>query len=196
MNPARRVHRSCPTYSHRDDRIRYAWRPLAVLAAALMVVPAWAAVDYPKLKAGQWEMRTDTGKSSAPRTTTLCTDDAVQKELINMGVGMQKEMCSKSDIRREGLRVIVTAQCKVGESTIVTKAVMTFAGDTAYKTDVDSTYSPPFMGMKEAKTSMEGKYVGPCRAGLVPGDMLLPNGQKINIKNIGNAKAPAEAKSP
>jgi hypothetical protein len=45
------------------------------------------------------------------------------------------------------------------------------------------------MGMKDAKTTMEGKYVGPCRDGLVPGDMVLPNGQKMNIKNIGNAKA-------
>jgi hypothetical protein len=157
--------------------------------ASLLALPALAADDFPKLKAGQWEMLTGAAKDTAPRKTTLCTDDAVQKELISMGTGMQKEMCSKNEMRREGSRVISNSQCKIGESTIVTKAIMTFTGDTAYRTEIDSTYSPPFMGMKEAKTTMEGKYVGPCRDGLVPGDMVLPSGQKMNIKNIGNAKA-------
>jgi len=174
--------------------MRYPLQALVVLLA-MLGLPAFAADDYPKLKAGQWEMTTDAGKGSTPRKTTLCTDDAVQKELISMGVGMQKEMCSKNEMKREGSRVISSSQCKIGESTIVTKAVMTFSGDTGYRTEIDSTYSPPFMGMKEAKTSMEGKYVGACRDGLVPGDMLLPNGQKMNIKNIGNAKAPAAPKA-
>ncbi len=166
---------------------------VAMLTVAAL--PALAADEYPKLKAGQWEMLTDAGKGAAPRKTTMCTDDAVQKELIDMGVGMQKEMCSKNEMKRDGARVTSTSQCKIGESTIVTKAVMTFAGDTSYRTEIDSTYAPPFMGMKDAKTTMEGKYVGPCRDGLVPGDMLLPGGQKINIKNLGSARAAAAPKA-
>ena len=170
---------------------------LQALVAMLTVaaLPALAADDFPKLKAGQWEMLTDTGKGNAPRKTVMCTDDAVQKELISMGTGMQKEMCSKNDMKREGSRVTSMSQCKIGDSTIVTKAVMTFSGDTSYKTEIDSTYAPPFMGMKEAKTIMEGKFVGPCRDGLVPGDMLLPGGQKMNIKNLGSARTSAATKA-
>ncbi|MEP7328525.1 MAG: DUF3617 family protein [Betaproteobacteria bacterium] len=172
--------------------------PITVLAALLtsaVAITALAADDFPKLKAGQWEMQTGAAKGATTHKTTMCTDDAVQKELISMGVGMQKEMCTKNDMRREGSRVTSTSQCKFGESTVNTKAVMTFTGDTAYRTEIDSTYSPPFMGMKDAKTIMEGKYVGPCRDGLVPGDMLLPNGQKMNIKNIGSARMPAASKA-
>lgn len=168
---------------------------IAVVAAlGAVALPGLAADDYPKLKAGQWEMTTDAGKGSAPRKTVMCTDDAVQKELISMGTGMQKEMCSKNEMKREGSRVTSMSQCKIGDSTVVTKAVMTFSGNTSYKTEIDSSYAPPFMGMKEAKTTMEGKYVGACRDGLVPGDMLLPGGQKINIKNLGSAKAAAVPK--
>ncbi|MEO6566902.1 MAG: hypothetical protein ABIO63_12840, partial [Casimicrobiaceae bacterium] len=105
--------------------------------------------------------------------------------------GMQKEMCSKNDLKREGSRVISTSECKIGDSTIVTRAVMTFTGDVAYRTEIDSNYSPPFMGMKNQKTTMEGKHVGACRDGLVPGDMVLPGGQKMNLKNIGSARQPA-----
>ncbi len=166
---------------------------VAMLAVAALT--ANAADDYPKLRAGQWEMSTAAGKGHAPRTTVMCTNDAVQKELISMGMGMQKEMCSKNEMKREGSRVTSTSQCKIGDSTIVTKAVMTFSGDTSYKTEIDSSYAPPFMGMKESKTTMDGKFVGPCRDGLVPGDMLLPGGQKINIKNLGNARAAAALKA-
>ena len=168
---------------------------LTLLLVATLALPALAADDYPKLRSGQWEMLMFDGKGTPPRKTTLCTDDAVQKELISMGTGMQKEMCSKNDVRREGSRMTSISQCKIGDSTVNTKAVMTFTGDTAYRTEIDSTYSPPFMGMKEAKTTMEGKHVGACRDGLVPGDMLLPGGQKMNIKNIGSARMPAAPKA-
>ena len=174
--------------------MRYLLQCLVAILATL-ALPAFAADDYPKLKSGQWEMLMDAGKDAPPRKTTMCTDDAVQKELISMGTGMQKEMCSKNEMKRDGSRVTSMSQCKIGESTIVTKAVMTFSGNTSYKTEIDSTYSPPFMGMKEAKTTMEGKFVGPCRDGLVPGDMLLPGGQKINIKNLGSARAAAAPKA-
>lgn len=166
---------------------------LTFLMVATLGLPALAADEFPKLKSGQWEMQMIDTKGAPPTKTTMCTDDAVQKELIAMGTGMQKEMCSKNDVRREGSRVISTSECKIGESTIITKAVMTFTGDAAYRTEIDSTYSPPFMGLKNQKTTMEGKHVGACRDGLVPGDMILPGGQKMNLKNIGSPRKPAVA---
>ncbi len=163
------------------------------LVAAALALPVLAADEFPKLKSGQWEIQMIDSKGSPPTKTTLCTDDAVQKDLIAMGTGMQKEMCSKNDLKREGSRVISTSECKIGDSTIITKAVMTFTGDVAYRTEIDSTYSPPFMGMKNQKTTLEGKHVGACRDGLVPGDVVLPGGQKMNLKNIGSARKPAAA---
>jgi hypothetical protein len=66
---------------------------------------------------------------------------------------------------------------------------MTLTGDTGYRTEISATYDPPFMGMKDSKSTIEGKYVGPCRDGLVPGDFIMPGGQKVNMKAMLDRKS-------
>jgi hypothetical protein len=170
----------------------------ALLFAACLAAPALAQ-DYPKLKPGQWELTTSTVKAAAgspPTRSTMCIDDAVQKEMMTMGAGMSKEMCTKNDMKRDGNRIIGSAECKIGESKIVSRSVMTMTGDTAYRTEITASYDPPFMGMKESQTTLEGKYVGPCRDGLVPGDFIGPNGQKFNLKGIGAMKGQMPSAQP
>ena len=172
-----------------------------VLAFVLPLATALPALadDYPKLKAGQWETTTTSSKSAgAPQNKiTMCTDDAVQKKMMDMGKGMSKEMCSKTDLRREGGKYIGDSVCKIGDATMTSHSVMTLQGDTAYKTVVNATYNPPFMGMKETTTTIEGKNVGPCRDGLQPGDVVTANGQKFNMgamQNRAMTAPPAKAK--
>jgi hypothetical protein len=171
------------------------------LLLALACGPASAAIseaDFPKLKAGQWEMTTQSaGTVGAPPTkTTMCTDEALQREVIAMGAGMSRDMCSKTDVKRDGARVITTAECKIGESNIKSRAVMTVQGDSRYKTEITATYDPPFMNMRDSKTTLEGKYVGACRDGLVPGDFVSANGRKFNIKGLANRKPPVAPSAP
>ena len=173
-------------------------------AIALACVPVASAQDYPKLKPGQWEMTTTTtpigaaaksgATTSTPAKSTMCTDEAMQQQLIEMSAGMRKEMCAKSEFKREGSRIVTTAECKVGTSTIRSRTVMTLTGDTAYRTEIAATYEPPFMGMKETKSTIEGKYVGACRDGLAPGDLVTAGGQKINIKGVLSGKSPILSK--
>ena len=177
--------------------------PVLVVAVTLAMAPFAFAQDFPTMKAGQWEMHSTTTKAGGGMNesvkTTMCTDAAMQKELIAMGAGMSKEMCTKNDFKREGSRVITQSECKIGDSRIVSRAVMTLAGDTGYKTEINATYDPPFMGMKDSKSTLEGKYVGPCRDGLVPGDFIMPGGQKMNMKGILDRKGatpPMPAKAP
>jgi Protein of unknown function (DUF3617) len=171
------------------------------VAIVLFSAAASAADTYPTLKPGQWEMLTSTARATAASTpirSTLCIDASVQKEMMEMGAGMRKDMCSKTDIKREGNRYITDAVCKLGESKIVSHSVMTMQGDNGYKTDVTSTYEPPFMGMKESTTTVEGKYVGACKDGLQPGDYVGPTGQKVNISGMASQKSatPGAATTP
>ncbi len=173
-------------------------RALFALAFPFMCVataPAALAQDYPKLKSGQWEMTLTQQKaaagSAAPSKTTLCMDDALQKEMTGMGAGVSRELCTKNEIRREGSRYVGLSECNIGGSRVVSRTVMTLTGDTGYRTEIDSTYDPPMMGTKSEKTLLEGKYVGACRDGLVPGDVVAPGGQKFNVKSLGVGKAPA-----
>jgi hypothetical protein len=166
--------------------------PATLLALAVVIVSPATAQDYPKLKSGQWDMVTTTtkGGAGAPHKTTLCTDESIQKQMMDLSKGMQREMCSKSDIRREGSSYIGDSVCQMGESKMVSHSVMAIQGDAAYKTVIDTTYDPPFMGMKDSHTTVEGKFVGPCRDGLQPGDVLMPDGKKFNMKAM-QGQAPA-----
>lgn len=147
-----------------------------------------SAQDYPKLKAGQWETTTTSSDNpGAPQSKIqMCTDDTVQKQMMNIGEGMRREMCSKADIRREGGKFVGDSVCKIGAGTMTSHSVMTVQGDTAYKTVVSATYDPPFMGMTASTTTIEGRNVGPCRDGLEPGDVVTATGQKFNLKSMAN----------
>jgi hypothetical protein len=164
-------------------------------AVAALLAPAGAAraQDLPTMKPGQWEMTSAStkagGGANPPVKTTMCTDAAMQRELIAMGAGMSRDMCTKNEFKRDGSKIVTTAECKIGDSKIVSRAVMTLTGDTGYRTEISATYDPPFMGMKDSKSTIEGKYVGPCRDGLVPGDFIMPGGQKVNMKAMLDRKA-------
>jgi len=159
---------------------------LAAVALALMASPPAAAVDYPTLKSGQWDMTTTTGNAGdAPRKSTICLDASTQKAMLDMGAGMQKEMCSRMEIRREGQKFITDAECKLGATLMKSHGVMTMIGDTAYRTESSATFDPPLVrDVRESRSVIEGKYVGACRDGLLPGDMVTPTGQKINLNQL------------
>ena len=164
---------------------------VAMVAAALSVANAAAADEFPALKAGQWEVLTIPGNAVAgapANKTTVCTDQTIQNEIMALGSGMSRDMCSKMEIKREASRVVTNAECKIGESNIKSRAVMTLSGDTGYNTEIIATYDPPFMNMRESKTTLVGKYVGPCRDGLVPGDFVTANGRKFNLKGLAQRK--------
>lgn len=161
---------------------------LAALAAALGTPPANAAgtLEFPTLKNGQWEMSTSsTAAAGAPRKSMVCLDANTQKKMFEMSQGMQKEMCSRMEMQRDGAKYVMDAECRVGDSTVKSHGVMTMQGDTAYRTESSATFDPPFnQNFKEAKTVIEGKYLGPCAAGMQPGDMITATGEKINLMNM------------
>ena len=60
---------------------------------------------------------------------------------------------------------------------------MTLTGDTAYRTEVRASFDPPLKGTpRDSVTIIDGKHVGDCKEGQQPGDMTLPNGQHMNIR--------------
>lgn len=161
-------------------------------AAVVALAAAAAAPDFPTLKNGQWEMTTTSGTAAnAQRKSTICLDASTQKAMFDMGSGLQKEMCPKFSLRREGARWITDAECHLGTSSVRSHAVMTMQGDSSFRTEATSSYDPPlFKDVRESKTVVEATYVGACRDGLTPGDVLLPNGQKLNLRQMQSAPAP------
>lgn len=178
-------------------RFRY---PAFTLAGALLLGAASAAaIDFPTMKAGLWE--STIAREGMPQKisgTRMCMDAAVQKEMMDMGIGTMKTMCAKNDIRREGNKVYGSAECKFGDATMKSSSVTTFTGDTAYHTEVKSTYDPPMQGMPSANAVIDAKWTGACPAGMQAGDVVLPDGRKMNVRTMaaGGSIAPSAPSAP
>ena len=161
---------------------------LALLGAA---ASAAGADEFPMLKPGLWEMTTSTSRTPAQpaRTASLCLDASVQQDMFKMSMGMMAGMCSRHDFKFSGGKVTTEATCDVGGTKMESKAVMTLRGDTAYRTEAHATFDPPMMGNKESTSIIEGRHVGPCKPGQKPGDMTLPGGQTVNIRQMTGGKS-------
>jgi hypothetical protein len=142
--------------------------------------------DFPKLKPGLWEMTTTNSRSKdrPPLKSSLCLDASLQQEMIRMSTGMMQGMCSKFDTKYVGNKFTGEVTCNLGGSTMRSKSVMTLTGDTAYRTEAHASFDPPMGGMSQSDTVIEGRLVGACKPGQQPGDMMMPNGQTMNIRNI------------
>jgi len=169
-------------------RIRF---PRFLVAAHVLVLCAApvAAQDFPKLRAGLWEMATSSARAPGIKTTsTLCLDASLQKDMVKMSTGMMAGMCSKAELKAVGGAFVGEAVCNFNGSTMKSKSVMTLKGDTSYRTEAHATFDPPFAGQSQSDTVIEGRHLGACKPGQQPGDLTTPTGQTINIRNVLNGK--------
>ena len=144
--------------------------------------------DMLKRKPGLWEikMTSDAGRGG-PVVSHYCIDEKTDDLTQQRGQGMAKQECSKNSVRREGGKTITESVCKFGDITAATRAV--FSGDFSshYRGEIHSTYSPPMMGMKEARSTLEAKWLGACKVGQKPGDVIMPGapgGGKFNMDDM------------
>ncbi len=101
-----------------------------------------------------------------------------------LGESVAREACSKQQIRREGNKIVGDSVCKIGETTATSHTVFSGEFDRAYHGEIRTKYSPPLMGKSENVTLIDAKWTGPCQADQKPGDMIMPNGMKINIHEM------------
>lgn len=118
----------------------------------------------------------------------MCIDQNADQQWMQMGNSTLKDACSKQDYKVEKDRITVNSVCKVGQSVATSRSVFTGKYDSAYRVESQSTYDPPMMGRKESKTVIDAKWVGTCKAGQRPGDMIMSNGMTMNINDMMKMK--------
>jgi hypothetical protein len=157
---------------------------LSVAGAALAQdIPA----NMPKRKPGLWEMQTS-GMGDQAQTTKICLDADTDTAMYKMGTHMSGQMCSTFKIDVQGNKVLTDAVCKInapsGAVNMSSHSETTYEGDTAYSTQGHIKYDPAIMGHADMAMTSTGKWIGQCAAGQKPGDMVMPNGQTFNIKDM------------
>ncbi|MGJ7604343.1 DUF3617 domain-containing protein [Variovorax sp. LT1R20] len=159
---------------------------VACMVAGTIAAGSAFAIDYPARKPGLWEIKTGDGTTgkAADQTIQQCIDAASDKALRDMGQGMGKDMCAKQDLRIESGKLVMDSVCKIGTTTATSRAVMTGDFSSSYRMESKSTYSPPLMGRTEGTSVMDAKWVGPCKPGQKPGDMVMSNGMTMNVLDM------------
>jgi hypothetical protein len=153
------------------------------------------AVDMPKRKSGLWEMKmTSTHGQGGTFAMQQCIDEAtdefMQKQADSAstmtskrGNSSSKQKCSSQNVRREGNKFMMDSVCQHGKTTATTHAVATGTFDSSYRMESKTTFEPPMRGMRESTTIVEAKWLGPCKEGQRPGDVIMP-GMPEGMPNI------------
>jgi len=126
-----------------------------------------------------------------PQTMQQCIDAATDKMMNSISGGFQKDMCSKQDMRKVGSTIMVDSVCQVGPMSITSQAVITGDFNSAYTVKITSKRSggPSIPGMPadgSSNMTLEAKWQGACKAGQQPGDIIMADGRKVNVRDFQN----------
>lgn len=161
--------------------------PLALATALLLAATGTLAADMPKRKPGLWQIETTMAAAPAMGPIKQCIDEKTDNFYQQLGE-QHKDKCSESEIRNTGDKIVVHSVCRMGGSTATTDATFSGRFDSDYRGDIRVKYNPPMHGMTESAMTVAAKWLGPCAAGQKPGEMILPNGMKINPQQKGGAR--------
>jgi hypothetical protein len=164
---------------------------LAVCLSTLLPVLDARAVEMPIRKAGLWEMKVVRTGSATPEVTMQhCTDESTDKEMSSTFSPMAKELCSKQDIQKTATGYVSDSICKVGAMSITSHSDIVGDFNSGYTVKSTShNEGGPASVPADSTTTVEAKWLGACKPDQKPGDIVLPGGMKMNVKDMEKLKA-------
>ena len=160
-------------------------RLVLMFAVLVLSSPLFAAPPgMPVRKPGLWEIKMQVSSMPQPMVTQQCIDEKTDDLMQQRGEAQSKQKCSKNTMRREGDKVIVESVCKFDSTTASTTAI--FSGDFShsYRGEINTSYAPPIQGMKSSRQTVEAKWLGACKPGQKPGDVIMPGMGSMNINDM------------
>ena len=159
------------------------------LVALLPALDAHA-VEMPVRKAGLWEMKVvRTGSTLPEMTMQHCTDETTDREMNAALSPMSKEVCSKQDIQKTATGYVSDSVCGVAGMSITSHAEITGDFNSAYTVKSSSHSERGPTGVpRDSTTTIEAKWLGACKADQKAGDIMMPGGMKMNIKDMQKLK--------
>jgi uncharacterized protein DUF3617 len=148
------------------------------------------AVDLPVRKAGLWEMKmVRTGSPLPEMTMQHCTDAATDKEMGAAFAPTTKEACSKQDIQQTATGYVSDSVCSFSGVSITSHSEITGDFNSAYTVKSTSHSERGPTGVpRDSTMTVDAKWLGACKPDQKPGDIVMPGGMKMNIKDAQKLK--------
>jgi len=170
-------------------------RKLALLGSAIcfaLSAGSARAEDLPVRKAGLWEMKLVTTGSPVPEMTMQhCTDETVDKEMSNNVSPMAKQICAKQEIKKTATGYVSDSECSVAGVSTTSHAEITGDFNSAYMVKSTSHAQGGVAGAagRDSTMTVQAKWLGACKADQKPGDIVMPGGFKMNVRDMDKLKA-------
>ena len=159
-------------------------------ALALLNIGAMAD-ELPLRKPGLWEMKIVKVGSQLPALTTQqCTDPSVDKDMVNTISPIAKQICSRQSLQKTATGYVGDSVCTVSGATMTSHSEIVGDFDSAYTVTTEAKTDKGPEQLRDTTTKVEAKWLGDCKPGQKPGDIVMPGGGfKLNIKDAEKLKS-------
>jgi hypothetical protein len=159
-------------------------RLLALLAACTALLsPDANATDVPKHKPGLWEIKTGSAnRASSDLPLRFCVGED-GGDLLSLMRNQPSQGCGDANVETGKNRLRLHIECRFKEVSVTTDGFFEGAFDAAYKGRISYTVESP-RGRNEFSITQEARWLGPCEAGQKPGDVIMPNKERLHADEI------------
>ena len=137
----------------------------------------------PHRRDGLWEQKMTVDGAGFTQTMQVCLDKSLAEKTA-LGSQTARSKCSTYSLNRQlNGDWVFTSPCDMGQGgTITTHGLIHGDFDSSYMMQADAVVSGAAMPQmnRETKMSMQATWLGPCKPGQKPGDMIV-NGMKLNM---------------
>jgi hypothetical protein len=119
-----------------------------------------------------------------------CTDETTDKEMSTAFSPISKEICAKRDVQKTATGYATDSVCSIGGMSVTSHSDIIGDFDSAYtvKTTSHSEHGPAGLP-HDATTTIEAKWLGTCKPDQKPGDIVMPGGFRMNIRDAEKLKS-------
>jgi len=156
---------------------------------ALLPAPDAGAVETPVRRPGLWEMKVVKTGAVPEMTMQHCTDETTDKQMSTAFSPMSKEICSKNDVQQTATGYTTDSVCSVAGVWMTSHSDISGDFNSAYTIKSTSHREGGPAGVpRDSTTTIEAKWLGACKPDQKPGDIVMPGGFKLNIKDADKLK--------
>ena len=158
-----------------------------VLALGAVFVSSAVAQEIPTRRAGLWEVTiSHEGRNTPPQTMQQCTDAETDKLMNAFGGDLSADLCSKQEVKKSGSTIVINAICQIGPMKSTSQSVVTGDFNSNYTVKVTSKLEgvPAAAQGLGGTTTIQARWVGACKPDQRPGDIVMSNGQTMNIRDL------------
>lgn len=170
---------------------------LGIACASLACATSAAAQEIPTRRAGLWEVTIANDGAKAPsQTMQQCTDAETDKLMNAFGGAISADLCSQQEVKKVGATLVINAVCQIGPMKSVSQSVVSGDFTSNYTVKVTSKIEgipAAAQAMAGGSTTIQAKWIGACKAGQKPGDIVMANGQTMNIRDLQKMMGPQGA---